>query len=309
MRIFIIVFLFGTILSISQTQIDTTYTIKSTFNKEVKKYPFIKIVDELIGVESLVVLKDVKYHSQSNRDLFLDVYLKNDNKLHPAVVLIHGGGWKSGDKSQTHALAQKIALSGYSCFCIEYRKSLEAKYPAAIIDVKNAIKFIKEKAQNYKVDPNKIAVLGCSSGGQMAALIGTTNGNSKFEEVTTKPTACVQAIIDMDGILAFHHPESQEGKIAGLWLGGDYEEVPNLWEEASALNNCDRNTPPILFINSSNSRFHAGQNDMITILEKNGIYYEVKTLNNSPHSFWFFHPWFEEIVNISTQFLNKIFKD
>ena len=309
MKIFLIVFLFGTFLSISQTQIDTTYTIKSTFIKEVKKYPFIKIVDELIGNDSLIVSKDIKYHSLPNRDLFLDAYLKNDNKLHPAVILIHGGGWKSGDKNQMHALAQKIALRGYSCFCIEYRKSLEAKYPAAIIDVKNAIKFIKEKAQNYRVNPNKIAVLGCSSGGQMAALVGTTNGNSKFEDSTSKPTASVQAVIDMDGILAFHHQESQEGKIAALWLGGDYEAVPNLWDEASALNNSGRFTPPTLFINSSIPRYHAGQNDMIKILEKNGIYYEVKILDNSPHSFWFFQPWFEEIVNVSTKFLDKIFKD
>ena len=73
------------------------------------------------------------------------------------------------------------ASKGYSCFNIEYRLSMEAQYPAGIFDVKKAIQFIKKNAKKYNVDPTKIAVLGCSSGGQMAALIGTTNGKSKFE--------------------------------------------------------------------------------------------------------------------------------
>jgi acetyl esterase/lipase len=309
MNHFFSVLFFVSFFGFSQVQIDTTYTLESTFNKELKKYPFIKKVHELNDNDSLVILKEVLYESLKDKNLYLDFYSKKDNKLHPAVVLIHGGGWKSGNKSQMHALAQQIALNGYSCFCVEYRLTAEAKYPAAILDIKKAITFIKSYAKNYNVNPNKIAVLGCSSGGQMAALVGTTNGNSKFEDITSKTTASVQAIIDMDGILAFHHPESQEGKTAALWLGGDYQEASNLWEEASAINNCDINTPPVLFINSSIPRFHAGQDDMIKILEKNGIYYEVKILPNAPHSFWFFHPWFEEIVNSSTQFLDKIFKD
>jgi acetyl esterase/lipase len=306
-RIFI-VFVLVSNLIFSQTQIDTSYTIASTYKKEKTKYPFIKVVEESTN-KKICIINDIVYKSIDNRNLHFDSYFNKQNSIQPAVILIHGGGWKSGNKSQLHALAKEIASKGYACFCIEYRLSPEAKYPAGIIDIKTAIKFIKENASNYNVDINKIAVLGCSSGGQMAALIGTTNGNLLYEEDTNNQNSNVHAIIDMDGILAFHHPESEEGKVAALWLGGTYEEKPAVWEEASALSNCNENTPPILFINSSNPRFHAGQNDMIAILTKFGIYNEVYTLPNSPHSFWFFHPWFKEIVNYSTQFLDKILKN
>ena len=96
--------------------------------------------------------------------------------------MIHGGGWRSGNKNQMQVLGQEIAAKGYACFAIEYRLSLEAKYPEGIYDVKNAIKFIKDNAKKFHVDPDKIAILGCSSGGQMAALIGTTNNNPIFED-------------------------------------------------------------------------------------------------------------------------------
>ena len=224
--------------------------------------------------------------------------------------MIHGGGWKSGNKNQMQVLGQKIALKGYSCFAIEYRLSLEAKYPYGVYDVKNAIKFIKDNAKRFKVDPDKIAVLGCSSGGQMAALIGTTNEDLGFEDTSykSKSSSKVQAIIDIDGILAFKHPESEEGEMAALWLNGTYEENPKNWENTSALTHANKNTPPILFINSSFNRFHAGRDDMIAILNQNKIYNEVKTIQNSPHSFWFFNPWFEETVQYTTEFLATIFK-
>ncbi|MEP7094872.1 MAG: alpha/beta hydrolase, partial [Flavobacterium sp.] len=207
-------------------------------------------------------------------------------------------------------LAQEIASKGYSCFAIEYRLSLEAKYPEGIYDVKNAIKFIKDNAGKFNVDPNKIAVLGCSSGGQMAALIGTTNENSAFEDVQNKSKASskVNAIINIDGVLAFKHPESSEGDMAAFWLKGTSVENPENWKNASALTHTDKNTPPILFINSSVPRFHAGRDDMIAILNQNNIYNEVHTIKDTPHSFWFFQPWFGETVNYTIQFLDKIFK-
>ena len=77
---------------------------------------------------------------------------------------------------------------------------------------------------------------------------------------------------------------------------------------ASALTHTDKNTPPILFINSSIPRFHAGRDDMIAILNQNNIYNEVHTIKDAPHSFWFFNPWFDETIRYTTQFLDKIFK-
>ncbi|WP_409416405.1 alpha/beta hydrolase fold domain-containing protein [Flavobacterium sp. PS2] len=309
-RILLFLLLFFKAIDVqSQYRIDTSYTVKSTYTKLIKRYPSITIAQAQKN-QDVNAVYDIVYNQEKSRELHLDAFINKKQKLNPAVIMIHGGGWKSGNKKQMQVLGQEIALKGYSCLAIEYRLSLEAKYPQAIYDVKNAIKFIKDNAKRFRVDPNKIAILGCSSGGQMAALIGTTNGDVAYEDALfkSKSSAAVNAIIDIDGILAFKHPESEEGEMAALWLNGSYEENPKNWKNASALTHTNKNTPPILLINSSLDRFHAGRDDMITILKQNKIYNEVKTIENSPHSFWFFNPWFDETVQYTTQFLATIFK-
>lgn len=311
MKSWVLILLLFSKVGIAQSNysIDTSYTVKSTYVKLIKQYPFIKIAQANKGAYDAQI-ENVVYYKKENRALHLDAFYNKKQKNNPAVIMIHGGGWRSGNKNQMQVLAQEIALKGYSCFAIEYRLSLEAKYPRGIYDVKNAIKFIKDNAKRFHVDPNKIAVLGCSSGGQMAALIGTTNEDLAFEDPNYKgkSSSKVQAIIDIDGILAFKHPESKEGEMAAFWLGGTYEENPENWNKASALNHADKNTPPTLFINSSFDRFHAGRDDMIAILNQNKIYSEVKTIENSPHSFWFFQPWLDQTVVYTTEFLDRIFK-
>jgi acetyl esterase/lipase len=290
-------------------QIDTSYTVFSTYKKEIKKFPYIEIVKER-KYKNLDFSLDMVYNSLDNRELHLDAYYIKGKKMQPAVILIHGGGWKSGNKSQMRIIAQEIASKGYPCFTIEYRLSPEAQFPAAIFDVKNAIKYIKSNAKLFNVNPDKVAVLGCSSGGQMAALIGTTNNNLEFESPSgINENASVQAIINIDGILAFKHPESEEGKVASLWLGGSFDEKPEIWKQASALNHVSASTPPILFINSDMTRFHAGRTDMISKLNSYTIFNEVKNISNSPHSFWFFNPWFQPMVKYTVDFLDKIFKN
>lgn len=309
-KVVLLLLLYSCVVSAQQTySVDTSYTVKSTYNKLIKKYPSITVpvVSKNANVDEII---DIVYFKSKDRTLHIDAFINKTKKQNPAVVMIHGGGWRSGNKTQMNLLAEEIAAKGYSCFTIEYRLSLEAKYPNGVYDVKNAIKFIKDNAKKFKVDPDKIAVLGCSSGGQMAALIGTTNENSAFEDPLnkSKSSSKVNAVINVDGVLAFRHPESSEGEMASFWLGGSYEEKTENWKQASALDHTDKNTPPILFINSSIPRFHAGRDDMIAILNQNKIYSEVHTIENSPHSFWFFQPWFNETVQYTTQFLDRIFK-
>jgi len=207
-------------------------------------------------------------------------------------------------------MAQQLAANGYVAMTIEYRLSLEAQYPAAVEDIKAATRWLRANAKKYGIDKSKVATLGMSAGAQLATLAGTTNGVQKFEGKGGNATesSSVQAIVNIDGILAFHHPESEEGKVAAEFLGGTYEQVPAVWAEASPLNHTDKNTPPVLFINSSNPRFHAGRDDMIKKLDEYGIYHEVHTLRDTPHPFWFFHPWFAPTVKYTVAFLDKVFR-
>ena len=249
------------------------------------------IIDSLIEENNNII-----YLENKNDTLYLDTYLYKSNVNLPAILLIHGGGWASGNKSMLKPLAQHIAKKGYNCFSIEYRLSDAAQYPASINDVLEALEFIKTNASRFNIDTLNVAILGCSSGAQMASLLG-----AKYPEK-------FQAIINLDGILAFHHPESSEGRMASKWLGGTYEEKPEIWKEASALSHVSKKTPPILFINSQFSRFHAGRDDMIKILNKHKIYNRVEEIKNSPHTFWLFEPWFDDTVSYITSFLDQQFK-
>jgi acetyl esterase/lipase len=301
---------FSTVAAAQQIPRDTSFTVYSAYVKEKKSFPQIKIAEPKLP-NGVLAKENVVFSSPSNRDLHLDIFYppEKTKKGYPGVMLLFGGGWKSGDKSMSVPMAQQIAGKGYVAVAVEYRLSPEIQYPAAVHDVKAAIRFIRAHADDYNLDKTKIAVHGVSAGGQLAALVGTTNGIEKFEGNGGYPkqSSDVQAIIDIDGILAFKHPESAEGQVAGEWLGGTYEQKPEIWEEASALTHTGKNTPPILFINSSLPRFHAGRDDMIKKLNAFGIYSEVHTFPNTPHPFWLFHPWFEPTVNHTVRFLDKVF--
>lgn len=294
-RLYILIVLIVISNGYTQTRKDRSYTTLSEYSKQLKKFPFIKIADPI--KDSLVQeTSDIIYFKNEHITLYFDAYLYKSNTKLPSVLMIHGGGWASGNKSMLKPLAEHIAKKGYNCFSIEYRLSDEAQYPASINDVLEALKFIKSYTSKFNIDTLKIAVLGCSSGAQMASLLGAKYPD-KF-----------QAIVNLDGILAFHHPESSEGKMASKWLGGTYEEKPEIWDEASALSHVSKKTPPILFINSQFSRFHAGRDDMIKILNEHKIYNRVEEIKDSPHTFWLFEPWFDDTVSYITNFLDQQFK-
>ena len=292
---------------------DTSFTIYGTYLKEKKARPYIEIAQPkfLESVLKNLCDRDVVYETIGERQLLLDIfYHKNSKKKRPAVLLIFGGGWRSGTKDQNWAMCSKLLQSGFIAVTPEYRLSLEAPYPAAVYDLKTAVRWMKAYAKEYRIDTNKIAVLGCSAGGQLATLIGATNEDAYFEDKAlgfANHSSAVQAIVDVDGTLAFHHPESAEGKAASDWFGGDYAHKPELWEEAAPLNQVNSNTPPTLFLNSSLPRFHAGRTHFIHKTDSLHIYTEVHEFPDTPHPFWFFHPWFTPMMNYIIQFLAKEF--
>jgi acetyl esterase/lipase len=303
----------------AQIPFDTTYTVASTFRKLVKQYPHIKPVLS-ISLADVKEFKDVVYRTLpetpfGERNLHADIFIPiGEKKVLPAIVMIHGGGWRSGNKSLNTPMAQHLARKGFVVVSVEYRLSLEAKYPAAVHDIKAAIRWIRQHAKEYQIDSSKIAIAGYSAGGQLASLVGVTNGNRKFEEGSdqTNLSARVHAVVDMDGLLDFTNPESlavkrTESSADVSWFGGFYEEVPERWKDASPIVWVDRNAPPFLFINSSQTRFHAGCSDMVNRLNQFGIYNEVHKLEDAPHSYWFFHPWFDPTIQYTTNFLNKVF--
>jgi pectinesterase len=295
---------------------DTSFTVWSAYQKIRKQFPDARIVEPWLS--SLVTSEyNLMYCRQNGRDLHLDAFYPEKatrEQLRPAVLLIHGGGWRSGDRSQHIPMAQRLAEAGYVAVTAEYRLSTEAQYPAAVHDLKAAIRWLRANARQYGIDTNRIATLGFSAGGQLAALLGATGNVPALEgpDCYQGHSSAVQAVVDIDGLLAFDHPESGEGddtkstSAATYWFGGPKAETLALWHEASPLTYADRQTAPLLLINSSVDRMHAGRDDMLKQLTARGIYSEVHTFPEAPHVFPLFHPWFEPTMAYTITFLDKV---
>jgi acetyl esterase/lipase len=294
--------------------IDTGYTVQSAYKKYIEKYPSISIA-QYHPKNQVNIKADLVYHKYGKRLMHLDLYepSSHSRKLKPAMILVHGGGWSTGDKSLLSQYALALADSGYLCICPEYRLSGEAKYPAALIDLKTSVKWLFANASKYHVDFSKVSIMGESAGGQLATLIGVTDQMNIYDDPKAFPKQKIKihSIIDLDGVLAFIHPLSEEGGKPGKpgsgekWFGVHYLVDSTKWIEASPLTYTGKNTAPILFLASSFPRFNAGREDMICIMNKYGIYSDKYIFEDAPHSFWLFDPWFEPTRIRILNFLEK----
>ncbi|MGM9618229.1 MAG: alpha/beta hydrolase fold domain-containing protein [Oscillospiraceae bacterium] len=156
---------------------------------------------------------DVAYGTESPRQCF-DLYLPDEGDgPFPLFVHIHGGGFAFGDKRDDHMDAYLDGIRrGYAVASIEYRVSGEARFPAAVLDCRAAIRYIKIHAAEYRVDPERIAVLGGSAGGNLAAMLGMNVPNGQFpgEEgrgFSVEPD--VRAAVDQFGPVRFETMEAQ----------------------------------------------------------------------------------------------------
>ncbi len=305
---------------------DTSFTTYSTALKIKKSHPEAKLVKAKLpqGVKAMenVVYRTLADTPFGTRDLHVDIYRPDDSNRYPALLMIHGGGWRSGSKELQRPLAMAIAREGYVTVPVEYRLSLEAKYPAALHDVKEAVRWLRANADSYGIDPDRIAVSGCSAGGQLAALTGLTNGSARHEGdgMHHGVSSDVQAVINIDGIVTFVSPENiadaadrlarkGEMPVNAFWLGGMYDDARDNWEEASALLWLTERSAPVCFINSRLPRYHDGRDMAVMLLDGLGVDTEVHELDSDIHPFWFFEPWFTPTVNYAVSFLNRQLKN
>ena len=290
------------------------YTIENEYRKNKKQFPFISPINNLENVKQtagpISEYYNLSYKKVDGSSLHLDLFHPaKTEEAKPLVVMIHGGGWRTGSKSHQTPSARWLASQGFVAASVEYRTSKKALYRGGMEDVNDAIKWLKKNQNLYMIDTKKIAILGASSGAHMATLFGTLSTNVNTES----PYEKVQAIVNIDGVAdltskSARKYEDKPGKIsyAALWLGGRYEKEPKRWHAASPIEYLSENTPPTLFINSSHQRFHVGRRVFTAYLSKHKIYQKVHTIPNTPHTFWLFHPWVDEMRNVLVSFLNKV---
>jgi acetyl esterase/lipase len=149
---------------------------------------------------NLTAHRDLEYASVNGKSLKLDLFVPpKSSKPTPVIVWVHGGGWQAGDKSIIQPIP--ILKSGFAVASINYRFSQEARFPAQLYDCKAAVRWVRAHANEYGLDPNKIAAAGDSAGGQLVALLGTTSDHPELEgtEGNLDVSSNVQAVCDFFG--------------------------------------------------------------------------------------------------------------
>lgn len=156
---------------------------------------------------------DVPYDTQSKAQC-LDIYFPEEGDgPFPLLIHIHGGGFAFGDKRDDHMNAYlKFLDRGFAVASLSYRLSGEAKFPAAVLDCRQAVRFLKEQAGRFPIDPEKFCVIGGSAGGNLAAMLAMNVPNGAFpgEEgcrFATQPT--VAGAVDQFGPVGFKAMDDQ----------------------------------------------------------------------------------------------------
>jgi triacylglycerol lipase len=192
------------------------------------------------------------------RQLKGDLYVPHGEGPFPAVLLLHGGGWKAGSRRQMIYHAKRLAPNGYVAFAIDYRLAPEHKFPAQIEDCRAAVQFMRNRAAELEIDPNRIAAYGYSAGGQLACLLGTTDGelNSAAgirafgQAPETRPlvpnSSRVQAVVAGGAPCDFEIVPA-DALLLAYWLGGSRAELPALYRAASPLAAVTPDDAPMLF--------------------------------------------------------------
>ncbi|MDR6220842.1 alpha/beta hydrolase [Deinococcus soli (ex Cha et al. 2016)] len=149
------------------------------------------------------VARNVAY-ARTSPTQTLDVYLPTGSGPFPAVIAIHGGGFRFGDKAGwSAAVGTALLKAGYAVVAVNYRLSGEARFPAAPQDVKAAVRFIRANAARYRIDPARLGAYGESAGANLAALLGTTGDMAGLLDAPELGNAgvssAVKAVADLYG--------------------------------------------------------------------------------------------------------------
>ncbi|MBL8815581.1 MAG: alpha/beta hydrolase [Planctomyces sp.] len=193
----------------------------------------------------------VVYSRPEDRELLLDAFVPQGADICPAVLVVHGGAWRSGNRLQLRGYAQALAERGFVCFAIDYRLAPAHKFPAQIDDCREAVKWIRANASEYKVDPARIGAIGYSAGGHLVSLLGTT-GEAPAESNGQTDTR-IQAVV-AGGAPTDFRVMADGGNWAEYWMGGNLQTVPEKFKAASSAAFADKYDPPFFFYNGTSDR-------------------------------------------------------
>ena len=222
------------------------------------------------------IYPNLAYVEQGEPRQKLDLYIPFpvSAKPVPVIVYLHGGGWQKGSKADGRAFAFRMVAQGYAVACIGYRLSSDAHFPAQLEDCKVAVRWLRDNAVRFRLDPLHFGAVGVSAGGYLAALLGTTGSTHLFDiGAHLGQSSAVQAVCDFFGPIdllklyeyADEHQTPQRDEVARL-LGGDPRVMPEQARAANPITYLVDDAPPYLLVH--------GDNDTVVPPEQSRLFYD-----------------------------------
>ncbi len=234
-----------------------------------------------------VTIEDgVVFGTGGDRDLECDIFLPPDERAdRTAILLVHGGGWFQGDRSQLRGYGIQLARYGFVCLTCEYRLSGEAKWPAQIHDVKAALRYLRANSERLGIDPAKICVSGNSAGAHLSLMMGATPNVQVFEgkggnESVGTECAAVVAIYPPT-LLRIGNPDDVIAALLGPKATREAEDA------ASPITYVHRAFPPTLLVhgNADDIVPVAASFEMYRALAEASAPVELHVYDGAPHAF------------------------
>uniref|UniRef100_UPI003217FBC3 alpha/beta hydrolase n=1 Tax=uncultured Draconibacterium sp. TaxID=1573823 RepID=UPI003217FBC3 len=228
--------------------------------------------------------KNIEYKNVNGKSLQLNLYkLKDSKEKAPLLVFIHGGGWRSGKRSDYLIYLLDYAEKGYVTATVSYRLKRDSIYPAAVEDVVDAVSWIFENGNKYGYDTTRIALIGGSAGAHLAMMAGygwknPRTGNIKKHKIKT--------VVDIYGPVDMTTPYAQTQYMVTDFIGHPYSERPELYWEASPAKYLDENLPAtLIFQGTSDKLLPQSQSDTLKArLDRLGVPCRYYKLPLWPHA-------------------------
>lgn len=243
---------------------------------------------------SVTVKKAIEYGKGGEVALKLDLYQptpenNSADQLQPAIIFVHGGAWKGGNREIYHYYCVKLAEQGYVAATISYRLSDVAPFPAAVQDVKCAVRWLRANAERFHIDPNRIAVAGGSAGGHLAMMAGYATDNPELEGTGghSEVSSRVQAVVNFYGPTDLTSDFARGSDVVVTFLGGvTYDKSPELYRLASPSTHVSPDDPPTLILHGSiDNVVPISQAEIIVDrLQAVGVPYEYDRIEGWPHT-------------------------
>ncbi len=202
------------------------------------------------GVGASAVGKElgVVYGERDGHELVLDLYRPAGEGRRPGLVFVHGGGWRAGSREHFAWHAEEAARLGYVAVSIDYRLIDQALWPAALDDCQRAVRWLRSRADELGLDPDRVGAYGSSAGGHLVACLGVRETRAASGDGLDGFSSRVSCVIDIHGV---HHFPSMGGtgwEPSVALLGGGPDECPDAWRDASPIEFVDQQSAAILLV-------------------------------------------------------------